>query len=571
MGVRMKLGLSYLVMVLMIVVLGVFALWSMSNMQKSADDAAVAALKYMKQSDNMNVAVSDYRAAMYKLLSAETPEQKTASYAEIRKTAKVIDDTFAEMSDGIIFVDKLNEAKNNWAKTQKHGEKAIALVEAGDTPAASIYMRDEMGKDYMALNTNTDELAQLELDEAQGKVTTAGEIYSSARTTTFVVLAIIALITIGIGYYFYRLIGGFLSEFLNVSQRVYNGDMTINLDYDTPDEFGKIAHSYNDTLGKIRNITAEIQKIAVELTDSAHTMYTGVHESAQVVNSIAVSINDIAELSISQNKNVDTAASALDNIVSGVNNVADLAKQTADKASDVGNTVSQGLNGINTIAQHMDRIETMVSSSAEQVDTLGHRSEEIGQIVETIVSISGQTNLLALNAAIEAARAGEHGRGFAVVAEEIRKLAEDSQEAAQHIAELIGTIQGETKKAVEAMHNGNEGVRQGAEVVKKATEEFSQVGGMVDNMVDQMAQVAQHIEQVSAESGYVVDATTSVSKDSDKISNQTQQVSAASEEQSATMHQLADENTKLADMAQRLQEQLKVFRTLYSPRGGSSL
>ena len=561
MGVRMKLGLSYLAMVLMIVILGVFALWSMSNMQKSTDDAAVAALKYMKQSDNMNVHVSDYRAAMYKLLSAETPDQKTAAYTEIRKTAKAIDDTFAEMSDGIIFVDKLNEAKNNWAKTQKHGEKAIALVEAGDTPAASIYMRDEMGKDYIALNNNTDELAQLELDEAQGKVTTAGEIYSTARNATFVVLAIIALITIGIGYYFYRLIGGFLSEFLNVSQRVYSGDMTINLDYDTPDEFGKIAHSYNDTLGKIRNITAEIQKIAVELTDSAHTMYTGVHESAQVVNSIAVSINDIAELSISQNKNVDTAASALDNIVSGVNNVADLAKQTAEKASDVGNTVSQGLNGINTIAQHMDRIETMVSSSAQQVDTLGHRSEEIGQIVETIVNISGQTNLLALNAAIEAARAGEHGRGFAVVAEEIRKLAEDSHEAAQHIAELIGTIQGETKQAVEAMHNGNEGVRQGAEVVKKATEEFSQVGGMVDNMVDQMAQVAKHIEQVSAESGYVVDATTSVSKDSDKISNQTQQVSAASEEQSATMHQLADENTKLADMAKRLQEQLKIFRT----------
>ena len=561
MGVRMKLGLSYLVMVLMIVVLGVFALWSMSNMQKSADDAAVAALKYMKQSDDMNVHVSDYRTAMYRMLTAETPAQKTASYAEIRKTAKAIDDTFAEMSDGIIFVDKLNEAKDNWAKTKEHGEKAIALVEAGDTPAATIYIRDEMSKDSMTLDNNAGELAQLELDEAQGKVTTSGEIYDTARTTTFVFLIIIALITVGIGYYFYRLIGGFLSEFLNVSQRVYSGDMTINLDYDTPDEFGKIAHSYNDTLGKIRNITAEIQKIAVELTDSAHTMYTGVHESAQVVNSIAVSINDIAELSISQNKNVDTAASALDNIVSGVNNVADLAKQTAEKASDVGNTVSQGLNGINTIAQHMDRIETMVSSSAQQVDTLGHRSEEIGQIVETIVNISGQTNLLALNAAIEAARAGEHGRGFAVVAEEIRKLAEDSHEAAQHIAELIGTIQGETKQAVEAMHNGNEGVRQGAEVVKKATEEFSQVGGMVDNMVDQMAQVAKHIEQVSAESGYVVDATTSVSKDSDKISNQTQQVSAASEEQSATMHQLADENTKLADMAKRLQEQLKIFRT----------
>ena len=561
MGVRMKLGLSYLAMVLMIVILGVFALWSMFNMQKSTDDDDVDDIKYMKQSDNMNVHVSDYRTAMYRMLTAETPAQKTASYAEIRKTAKAIDDTFAEMSDGIIFVDKLNEAKDNWAKTKKHGEKAIALVEAGDTPAATIYIRDEMSKDSMTLDNNAGELAQLELDEAQGKVTTSGEIYDTARTTTFVFLIIIALITVGIGYYFYRLIGGFLSEFLNVSQRVYNGDMTINLDYDTPDEFGKIAHSYNDTLGKIRNITAEIQKIAVELTNSAHTMYTGVHESAQVVNSIAVSINDIAELSISQNKNVDTAASALDNIVSGVNSVADLAKQTAEKASDVGNTVSQGLNGINTIAQHMNRIETMVSSSAQQVDTLGHRSEEIGQIVETIVNISGQTNLLALNAAIEAARAGEHGRGFAVVAEEIRKLAEDSQEAAQHIAELIGTIQGETKQAVEAMHNGNEGVRQGAEVVKKATEEFSQVGGMVDNMVEQMAQVADHIRQVSAESNNVVEATSQVTNDSNKIASETQQVSAASEEQSATMHELANENTKLEDMAKRLQEQLNVFRT----------
>lgn len=561
MGVRMKLGLSYLAMVLMIVVLGVFALWSMSNMQKSADDAAVAALKYMKSSDNMNVAVSDYRAAMYKLLSAETPEQKTAAYAEIRKTAKVIDDTFAEMSDGIIFVDKLNEAKDNWAKTQKHGEKAIALVDAGDTPAASIYMRDEMGKDYMALNTNTDELAQLELDEAQGKVTASGEIYSTARTATFVVLAIIALITIGIGYYFYRLIGGFLSDFLDVSQRVYHGDMTTNLDYDTPDEFGKIAHSYNDTLDKIRNITAKIQDIANELTDSAETMSTGVNESAQVVTSIADSINGIAELSVSQNNNVEKASSALHNIISGVNDVAELAKQTANRASQVGTTVNQGIEGVNVISEHMDRVEAMVRTSADQVDTLGHRSEEIGQIVETIVNISGQTNLLALNAAIEAARAGEHGRGFAVVAEEIRKLAEDSQEAAQHIAELIGAIQAETKKAVDAMHNGNKGVRQGSEVVKEAMSEFSQVGGMIDNMVEQMAKVAKHIEQVSAESGYVVDATTNVSKDSDKIAAETQQVSAASEEQSATMQKLANENTKLADMAQRLQEHLKVFRT----------
>lgn len=561
MGVRMKLGLSYLAMVLMICVLGIFALWSMSNMRQSADEAETAALKYMKQTDTLNVQASDYRAAMYKLLTADTPDKKANAYSEIRNTSKEIDTTLADLSDGIFFADKLNEAKNNWEKTKSDEEKAISLVRSGDMTAASAYMRTEMSKNYSAFNQNTDELAELELNLAKDKVSSADAIYDTAKTTTIIVLIVIALITVGIGYYFYRLIGGFLSQFLEVSQRVYDGDMTTNLDYDTQDEFGQIANSYNDTLSKIRGITARIQDISEELNHSAQTISTGVNESAQVVNSIAVSINDIAELTVSQNKNVDRASTALNNIVSGVNEVADLAKQTADRANKVGSTVNQGIEGINVISQHMDRIENMVNTSADQVDTLGRRSEEIGQIVETIVNISGQTNLLALNAAIEAARAGEHGRGFAVVAEEIRKLAEDSQEAAQHIAELIGNIQEETKKAVDAMHHGNKGVRKGSEVVKDAMAEFSQVTDIVGSMIEQMSQVAKHIENVSEQSDQVIEAANSVSKDSNKVAGETQQVSAASEEQSATMQELANENNKLADMSKRLQEELKVFQT----------
>ena len=561
MGVRMKLGLSYLAMVLMIVFLGIYALVSMANMQAATNSVEISGLKYMKQADDLNVAVSEYKAAMYKMLATDDENKKNIAIADLQKATATIDKILPELADGIYYTEKMQETQANWAKTKNHGDKVTNILRAQGTAAAYDYMMNEMHQDFTNLDNNTTELGELDLKGAQDMAAASHATYESARTTTIVVILIIALLTVGIGYYFYRLIGGFLSQFLDVSQRVYRGDMTVNLDYDTQDEFGKIANSYNDTLGKIRSITAEIQKIANELTHSAETMSTGVNESAQVVNSIAVSINDIAELSMSQNKNVDTASSALDNIVNSVNDVADLAKQTADKANDVGTTVNQGIEGINVIVQHMNRIETMVRTSADQVDTLGHRSEEIGQIVETIVNISGQTNLLALNAAIEAARAGEHGRGFAVVAEEIRKLAENSQDAAQHIAELIGTIQDETKKAVEAMHHGNKGVRQGTDVVKDAMGEFSQVTGMVDSMVAQMAQVADHIHQVSAESNNVVEATSQVTNDSNKIASETQQVSAASEEQSATMHELAGENTKLADMAKRLQEQLNVFRT----------
>ena len=228
--------------------------------------------------------------------------------------------------------------------------------------------------------------------------------------------------------------------------------------------------------------------------------------------------------------------------------------------------MAQGINLVSRGSNHGFNTVHMLDNDIDALNTLGYSSTYIIGLVSCLLSqicyiIYSVNNVVQSGGGGIYIRAGEHGRGFAVVAEEIRKLAENSQDAAQHIAELISTIQEETKKAVEAMHHGNEGVRQGADVVKDAMGEFSQVTGMVDSMVEQMAQVAGHIHQVSAESNNVVEATSQVTNDSNKIASETQQVSAASEEQSATMHELANENTKLADMAKRLQDQLKVFRT----------
>ena len=130
----------------------------------------------------------------------------------------------------------------------------------------------------------------------------------------------------------------------------------------------------------------------------------------------------------------------------------DLVASMVGKAMDEANAGTEAVEA--SVAQIIS-VEKIVNDSALTVDKLGERSKEIGQIVESISGIAEQTNLLALNAAIEAARAGEHGRGFAVVSEEVRKLAEESQEASQKIATLIGEIQAETTNAVDSMQKGN--------------------------------------------------------------------------------------------------------------------
>ena len=163
-----------------------------------------------------------------------------------------------------------------------------------------------------------------------------------------------------------------------------------------------------------------------------------------------------------------SATQVVDEMSSGIQAVADNSEQMSKQSAQAAQKAQSGNEAIGKAVSQMTTIEETVSHSAQVVEKLGKRSEEIGQIIETISGIASQTSLLSLNAAIEAARAGEQGRGFAVVADEVRKLADQSQEAAKKIEELISEIQQDTKNAVTAMANGTREVQLGANVVKVA-------------------------------------------------------------------------------------------------------
>jgi methyl-accepting chemotaxis protein len=180
------------------------------------------------------------------------------------------------------------------------------------------------------------------------------------------------------------------------------------------------------------------------------------------------------------------------------------------------------------------------------MNELGARSAEIGGIVETITSIAGQTNLLALNAAIEAARAGEQGKGFAVVAEEVRKLAEEAQDAAETISGLVGEIQVGTERATHVVETGAEKTRQGAEVVAEARVAFDSIGDAVGAMRGR-------IEEIVA-------AATEVASVAEQSSASAQEVSASTEETSASTEEIAASAQELATTAEDLAQLVGTFK-----------
>ena len=232
----------------------------------------------------------------------------------------------------------------------------------------------------------------------------------------------------------------------------------------------------------------------------------------------------------------------------------------AERSDSAAEYAAEGGQAIQKSVVQIESVERTVQESSAMVDKLGERSQEIGQIVETISGIASQTNLLALNAAIEAARAGEHGRGFAVVAEEVRKLAEQSQTAAQQIADLIGAIQNDTSSAVAAMQEGRTAVVEGAQSVESLREVFDHIQSLIEQVSAKVQAMSASVAGVAKESEGVAQEMQNIDNGAKRVADEMQSVSAAAEEQSASSDEILSASSSLAKLATDLQNELKRFQ-----------
>lgn len=194
----------------------------------------------------------------------------------------------------------------------------------------------------------------------------------------------------------------------------------------------------------------------------------------------------------------------------------------------------------------MYRIRNTVQQTADRIKTLGESSQEIGDIVRLIETIATQTNLLALNAAIEAARAGEAGRGFGVVADEVRRLADRSTKAANDIATLVQSIQGEVTEAVGAMEQGVSEVAEGVNLADEA-------GHALQEIVSVAQQSADLIQEISLSSRQQREASEGVVQQIESISGIAKQTASGSQQSAATAAQLRE-------LSERLHQSVARFR-----------
>jgi len=346
-------------------------------------------------------------------------------------------------------------------------------------------------------------------------------------------------------------------------EQMAKGDYTFIVsenDIAREDEIGTLARAMKTVAKTMKEIIAQLVDSSGQLGASSEELTASAEQSAQAANQVAQAIADVAAGATIQLNTVNKTTKVVEEMSVGIKNIANDAGDVASIAEKASNSAKDGGKTVDEAKRQMASIERTVGESAKVVAKLGENSKEIGQIVGTISGIASQTNLLALNAAIEAARAGEQGRGFAVVAEEVRKLAEQSQDASKHIAKLIHEIQGDTENAVIAMSTGSHEVKLGTEIVNMAGKTFDEIASLIEQVSNQSGSISIAIQQTASASQEIVLSIQHIDEISKEAAGKTQIVSAATEEQMASMEEISSSGHSLVEMADQLQRIVGNFK-----------
>jgi methyl-accepting chemotaxis protein len=598
-SVRAKLFGGFGVVLALTAVLGVVLIMQIGSVHSGGAYLGNNALPSVETVAQISRDAVDFRRAQLRYVLETDPQLKAA-----QKTAWATDDTaiqslltkYESMFSNALDRQLWQAASRQWAayKQQTAGLEAVA---AGRSSAGAVLaLIHTSDPAYTALTQTLSTWMNDNVTWADETLKSNDSTYNTAITLAIAQLALAIAIGIAIAW----LVSSSIKRGVDVVldrlrslrdqcaanlkagiEALAKGDLTVAVQAVTEpienpsrDEIGQVAdavngvrerfaagiEAYNQTRANLNDLVGEVSGSAGQVSAASQEMAATSEQSGRATGEIANAVGGIAAGAERQVQAVAQAKLAAEEVGRAVSESAQNAQQTAEVAHQAREVAQQGVGAAEHATAAMSSVRDSSLTVSDAIGELAGKSEQIGEIVATITAIAEQTNLLALNAAIEAARAGEQGRGFAVVAEEVRKLAEDSQHAAQEISGLIAAIQTETSHAVQVVEDGAKRTREGATVVEQTREAFIQIGSSVDDMTARIEQIAATSQQIAASAQSMHESIAEVAAVAEESSAATEQVSASTEETSASAEQISASAHELSANAEQLNRLMAQFK-----------
>ena len=439
-------------------------------------------------------------------------------------------------------------------------DQAVSLRMTTGMESANKYL-NSIGDKLTSLETITNNFVRLIDDEMDADVRRSEETIQDLQRVMLITDAVLFIGAIAALLALTRRISRPLAAVVDAADRIAAGDFSPKaIQYRSKDEIGNLITSFAAMNMNLRELIGRVAATAEQVASASQQLTAGAEQSSAAALQMADTVTVVTDGAVSQADTVNHMTGVVRDMAAFTRQIAMAANSISEKSNETAQAAETGGEAVTEASLQMQAIRVSVDQSAEVVKGLGASSKQIGEIVEVIGNIAGQTNLLALNAAIEAARAGEQGRGFAVVADEVRKLAEQSQEAARKIALIVRGIQNETENAIQAMNRGTVEVVRGTEVITSTGEQFGHIVRLVTGLHDQIQEIGAATEELSSSSNEVAASVDSVKVLTAKTADDTQDISAAVEEQSETMREIMVSSQALARMAEDLQFAIAKFK-----------
>ena len=326
------------------------------------------------------------------------------------------------------------------------------------------------------------------------------------------------------------------------------------------DEIGNMGRALQQLVYSLKQVVNDIKERSNELVNAADSLNTDAAETSTTMEQVESAVNDIAQGATSQ---ADETQQATENIVSMGNMIEDTNNEVNKLltfTTNMKDTTRQAQDILAELKQVNDKAEEYIDIIAEQTNTTNESALKISEATKLITSIAEETNLLSLNASIEAARAGEQGRGFGVVAAEIQKLAEQSNESAQRIEDIIRELLLDSEKAVETMYSVKEIIRAQSDHVEQTETAFSELTDDMSLSIEGINNIAQKTSMLDEARTNVVDIVQNLTAIAEENAAGTEETSASTAEVTNIVEDISEKSNTLRDVAKQLDDEMNIFK-----------